>query len=529
MSGSGLITPAPRKTYKVEDLLETEEQVSRAPDAEAYSIASRQQIAEQFAAIRERAQGKKVVVVQGLGFVGSAVAAVIASAVDAEGNPAWFVIGVDLPSPAGWWKIARLNEGRAPVTSPDPDFERLVDRGVHKTRNLCATAAEEAYALADVIVIDVHLDVIDRRVTTGTEIQLNIKAFENAIRTVGRSMRADALVLVETTVPIGACEKVVRPALAQERARRGIQQPVLLAHAYERVMPGPRYIASIKQFWRSFSGIDAASAERAREFLQSFTDFSEFPPWRLSDTTSSELGKLLENSYRAMNIGFIHEWTLFAERTGVNLWEVVDSIRVRKGTHDNMRYPGFGVGGYCLTKDSLLAQWSASTLFETDVKLEMTLSALRINHDMPLHALGLVRELARGSISGLHILVAGIAYVPDVVDTRNSPAEVLVDAAIEEEATVAAHDPCVAVWEDRPSVQVYGDWREAVEGADAIVLAVAHGTYKKLRASDFPKKLLIVDASNVLNDELAKELHANGCRVLGVGKGHWRRMGLHEA
>ena len=512
----------------MEDLLEPEQIISRAPNAEEYRVPTTTEITEQFAKIKARASGKKVVVVQGLGFVGSAVAAVIASARDRADEPAWFVIGVDLPTQAGWWKIARLNEGRAPVTSPDPDFERLVHSGVHVSKNLCATAAEEAYSLADVIVIDVHLDVIDRRVHAGTEIQLNIAAFESAIRAVGRSMRPDALVLVETTVPIGACEKVVLPALADERARRGITEPVILAHAYERVMPGPRYIASIKQFWRSFSGINAASAERAREFLQSFTDFSDYPPWQLRDTTSSELGKLLENSYRATNIAFIHEWTLFAERTGVNLWEVVDSIRVRKGTHDNMRYPGFGVGGYCLTKDSLLAQWSASTLYQTELKLDVTLAALRINHDMPLHALGLVRELAGGSLSGLHVVVAGIAYVPDVVDTRNSPAEVLLDAAVAEGATVSAHDPCVSVWEDRPSVAVEADWQAALRGVDAVVLAVAHGDYKRLRAADFPGGILIVDASNVLNDELAKELHASGCRVLGVGKGHWRKWGLHK-
>lgn len=512
----------------MEQLLENKDRISRAPDAEEYRILRCAETAEQFEAIKARAAGKKVVVVQGLGFVGSAVAAVIASASGTNGNPAWFVIGVDQPTASGWWKVARMNQGRAPVTSPDSEFERLVQQGVHVTRNLCATAAEEAYALADVIVVDVHLDVIDRHVQNGAAVELNLSAFESAVRTVGRWMRSDALVLVETTVPIGACEKVVLPVLQAERAKRGIGEPVSLAHAYERVMPGPRYIASIKQFWRSFSGIDVASADRARAFLESFTDFSEFPPWQLGDTTSSEFGKLLENSYRAANIAFMHEWTLFAESTGVNLWEVVDSIRVRKGTHDNMRYPGFGVGGYCLTKDSLLAQWSASTLFQTDVQLGVTLAALRINHDMPLHALGLVRDLAGGTLSGLHIVLAGIAYVPDVVDTRNSPAEVLVDSALEEGATVSVHDPCVSEWEDRPAVTVGQDWSECLSAGDAVVFAVGHSAYKRLQPSDFPRPMLIVDANNVISDALARDLHAKGCRVLGVGKGHWRKWGLQH-
>ena len=109
-------------------------------------------------------------------------------------------------------------------------------------------------------------------------------------------------------------------------------------------MPGPRYIDSIRRFWRTYAGIDQPSTERARAFLSTFIQTGEFALWPLGDTASSELGKVLENSYRAANIALIHEWTLFAEKAGINLWAVVDSIRVRKGTHDNMRYPGFGVG-----------------------------------------------------------------------------------------------------------------------------------------------------------------------------------------
>jgi nucleotide sugar dehydrogenase len=514
-------------TSKVEDLLTKNSSLSRAPDGLEYAIPKSSEIDHQFRAIQERARGKRVVAVQGLGFVGSAVAAVIASATNELGQPRWFVIGVDLPSPSGWWKIARMNEGRAPVTSPDPEFEALMHHGVHVTGNLCATAAEEAYALAEVIVVDVHLDVVDRRVHVAEDIQINLAAFQGAVRIVGRWMRPDALILVETTVPIGACEKVVLPILQEERDKRGLEGPVFLAHAYERVMPGPRYMDSVRRFWRSFAGIDAASALRARDFLQTFTDFGEFKPWQLENTTSSELGKLLENSYRATNIAFIHEWTLFAEASGVNLWEVVDSIRVRKGTHDNMRYPGFGVGGYCLTKDSLLAQWSAANLFESDVTFDFTLTALRINHDMPLHTLGLLRELAGGSVRGIRILVCGVAYVPDVVDTRNSPAEVLVDAALEQGADITIHDPCVSVWEDRPSVPISGDWEKSVRNADAIVFGVAHDAYKRLQASGFPDSLLIVDANNVLDDTLAEKLHRKGCRLLGVGKGHWRKRGFH--
>jgi nucleotide sugar dehydrogenase len=500
--------------------------ISRAPDGTAYDIPGAAQIADHFAEISRLAGGRPVVVVQGLGFVGSAVAAVIADARSVNGTPRWFVIGVDLPLPGSWWKIAYVNEGRAPVGSPDPEFDRLVEQGALQTRNLVATASEEAYALADVIVVDVHLDVVDRRVTSPEEIELDLTSFEAAIRTVGRHMRGDALVLVETTVPIGACGKIIIPALESERAARGIFDPVQLAHAYERVMPGPRYIESVRRFRRSFSAIDETSALRAREFLGSFID-PEFEPLELADTASSELAKLLENSYRAANIAFVHEWTLLAEKTGINLWAVVDSIRVRKGTHDNLRYPGFGVGGYCLTKDSLLAQWSATHLSKNSDILAVTLEALRINHDMPLHSLNLIRELAGGSLSNVRLLVCGISYLADVADTRNSPTELFVDAAISEGAEVTVHDPCLRAWPERPAVRICGDLQTALRSNDAIVLAVPHRAYKQLTPSDFPPGRAIVDANNVLEDAVAQSLHGAGSRLAGVGKGHWRKQGYH--
>lgn len=482
----------------------------------------------EFAEIARRAAGRRVVVVQGLGFVGSAVAAVIAAARDAQGAPLYFVIGVDLPTPGGQAKIDKVNAGLVPFASPDAEFDHLVREAVHKTENLCATAREEAYALAEVVVMDVQLDVIDRTARDSTEIEINLRSLEMAARAVARLMRPDALVLVETTVPFGTCERVLLPALRDERAKRGLTEPLLLAHAYERVMPGPRYVESIRRFWRTFAGIDARSNERARAFLDSFIDTKTFPTCELPDIASSELAKLLENSFRAANIAFIHEWTLLAEQAGINLWAVVDSIRVRKGTHDNMRYPGFGIGGYCLTKDSFLAQWSLANLYGSEHRLGVTLEALRINHEMPLHTLNLLRELADGSLRNRKVLVCGVAYLADVGDTRHSPTEIFVDALAEEGAEVAVHDPCVETWPERPAVPLTQNFAEALGAADAVVLATPHSAYRRLAASDFPRPALIVDSSNILGDAVAHALHDAGSRLLGAGKGHWRKQGLHQ-
>lgn len=509
---------------------------SRSPDGTIFRIPSK---AESRVAFREisaganahRERGGDVVVVQGLGFVGAAVAAAVASASDEAARPLHYVVGIDLPTQESYWKVGKINEGEVPFRSPDVNLSATLREAVLERANLRATTCEEAYSLADVIVVDIDLGVEDRIPETADGIRVALAGFEAALRTIGRAMRPDALVLIETTVPMGTCERVALPILREERRRRGIQEPVLLANACERVMPGPGYLDSIRAARRTFAGVDEESAERARAFLSTFIDVDGHPLWRLDDTISSELSKLLENSYRSLNIAFMHEWTLLAEEIGVNLFGVVDSIRVREGTHDNMRYPGFGVGGYCLTKDSLLAQWSAANIFGLETVLDMTLTALRTNYEMPLHTLELTEELAGGDIAGRTIAVCGVSYLPEIADTRSTPTETLLDALLEKGARVRVHDPHVVNWIERPEVEVHQNLREAIAAADGVVLAVPHEVYLRLSVEEWFEYLaaraFVVDAWNILTDEKAGLLHEGGRLVVGVGKGHWRVKGYH--
>jgi nucleotide sugar dehydrogenase len=509
--------------------------LSTSPDGRGFEVPDDAAILRDFLAIEEKARefhahNRQVVVVQGLGFVGSAVAAAIASAHDGEGRPRYLVIGTDLADVSSYWKIACIMSGMAPVNSPDHEFGELIFKAVRENRNLYATSKPDAYGLADVIVVDIPLAVRDRNVENPVDVEIDLASFASGISVVGRHMREDALVLVETTVPIGATEKIIRPILLGERNKRGIDSPLYLAHAYERVMPGPNYIRSINKLWRTFAGIDEASAEKAKEFLSSFIDVEAYPLCQMTQTSSSELAKLLENSYRAANIAFIYEWTLLAERMGIDLYQVIDSIRVRKGTHDNIRYPGFGVGGYCLTKDGLLAQWSLRNLFNEDLRLNMTLEALGVNYRMPLHSLDLMMELLGGSVAGKAVVVCGVTYLAEVPDTRNSPTELLVDALVQVGAEAIVHDPYVSTWPERPRVHVETDLAKALKEADGIILAVRHKPYLDLTPKDIVdmarRPPAIVDAQDILDNPKAEALHDLGCCLAGVGKGHWRNAGL---
>ncbi len=500
---------------------------SHGPDGKCWKIPASSQLEEQWREIEHAARGRTVVAVQGLGFVGAAAAAAVAAAKDSEGQPKYFVIGVDLPTPSAWWKIASLRHGESPFAASDAEFAEMLRRAATVDRNLTATSCERAYGLADVILVDVQLDVVSARRTDNGAIDVDLDSYKKALRSVGREMRPDALVIIETTVPLGTLQKVVRPILEEERVARGFDQPLRLAHAYERVMPGRRYLDSIRRFWRVIAAGDEDSRTRAEDFISSFTDTRAFPLTSLRETTASEMAKLLENSYRAANIAFIHEWTLLAEKSGVNLWEVVDAIRLRRGTHDNMRYPGFGVGGYCLTKDSYLAAWGAKNLLGLDCGLPVTLSALATNHDMPLHTLDLVRECTDGNLAGIRILLCGVSYLSDVADTRNSPSGTFVDAARAAGAVISYHDALVASWPEQPEVERVDDWLQSLQNFEVVVFAVPHEEYTNLKLHKFPRPVAVVDASNVVNDEVAAGLRAAGCRVAGAGKGHWKKSGWH--
>ena len=319
---------------------------------------------------------KPVVVVQGLGFVGSVMSLVCANAINGD----YAVIGVDLPTKNTFWKIKSINEGLFPVIASDPKIEHFYDVAKRKG-NLLATFDSYAYSKADVIIVDINLDVAKESDFYGglNDFEVDLTGFKKAMKAIGDNCKEDVLILIETTVPPGTSTKVVYPIIKECLKKRGLSiDNFKLGHSYERVMPGPNYIDSIQNFYRVYSGINEKSADSTEQFLKTIISTNEYPLTRLGNTNATEMAKVLENSYRAMNIAFAVEWSRFAEESGVNLYEVVDAIRMRP-THKNLMYPGLGVGGYCLTKDPLLASWSKQSLFNSKEDLGQSIKGVQIN------------------------------------------------------------------------------------------------------------------------------------------------------
>ena len=418
--------------------------------------------------------GKKIVVVQGLGFVGAVMALVCANAVTEE----YAVIGVDLANQNMYWKIKSINDGVFPLIADDPKIAKFFDKAIQKG-NLLATYDPSAYKYADVVIVDVNLDV-QKNSNDAAELidfDVNLNGFKAAIKSIGSNCRADVLVLVETTVPPGTCEKIVKPIIEDELAKRGLGVDRYgLGHSYERVMPGPEYIDSIREFPRVYSGANEIAADAVEKFLTTIIDTSVCDLTRLEHTNATEMAKVLENSYRAMNIAFAVEWSRFAEEAGVDLYAMVNAIRARP-THANLMYPGIGVGGYCLTKDPLLASWARKSHFGSTSDLEMSINGVSVNDQMPIFAYSRLVQVF-GDVSDKKVTFLGVSYRGDVGDTRFTPVEPLVEMVRETGAEIVLHDPFVSYWEEQ-KCNVESDLNAVLDSTtDLIVVSAGHSQYK---------------------------------------------------
>lgn len=505
-------------------------------------------------AAQNRKQGREIVVVVGLGFVGAVMAAVVADARDAAGRPTKFVIGMQRPSPRSYWKIPLLNRGVSPVKAEDPEVDVLISRCVREQKTLVATFTLDALKLADVVVVDVQCDYLKESLGNVRTGAAEMEALESSIARIAQHIKPDALVLIETTVAPGTTEQVAYPIMKKTFERRGIESEPLLAHSYERVMPGRNYVASIRDFWRVCSGINDTARERVVRFLTDVLNTKKFPLTVLDRPVESETAKIIENSYRATILAFLDEWSLFAERNGVDLKKVIEAIKVRP-THSNMIFPGPGIGGYCLPKDGGLGMWAYKHIFgwEDDI-FKVTPMAVDINDTRSLHPPQLVRDALRNMskpLAAADILLLGASYREDVGDTRYSGSETIVRKLVEMGANVKAHDPYVDHWwefeaQDTYPVPGYSlsrffhrqkplkdlrletDLWQALKGVDAVVLAVRHKQYLDLDPDQVfrsvGKPFALIDCFCVLNDAQIRRYLELGCEVKGMGRGHIKRI-----
>ena len=534
-------------------------QYSISPDGEKFQLPEPDDYTKEFERLKDsvrdqRELGREIVVVMGVGFVGAVMAAVVADVEDENGNPTKYVIGMQRPSTRSYWKIPLLNKGVPPVEAEDPEVAPMIHRCVNEKKSLIATFTYDALKLADVVVVDVQCDYLKESLGNVRNGQTDMNALEKSLEIIAEHIAPETLILIETTVAPGTTEQVAYPIMRKVFRKRGIEKDPLLAHSFERVMPGKNYVASIRDFWRVCSGINEEATNRVVKFLEEVINTKEYPMTVLNRPIESETAKIVENSFRATILAFLDEWSLFAERNGVDLIKVLEAIRVRP-THSNIIFPGPGIGGYCLPKDGGLGVWAYRHIhgFEDDI-FKITPLAIDINDTRALHVAQLTRDALRNMsrpLAAAEILLLGASYREDVGDTRYSGSELIVRRLTEMGAELRVHDPYVQHWweiekqDEYPSpthslkrffrsqdklseLRVEKDLKQALSGTDAVIFAVRHKHYLDLNPDNIVEmaggSLAIIDCFGILDDDKIKRYFELGCEVKGLGRGHVKRI-----
>jgi UDP-N-acetyl-D-mannosaminuronic acid dehydrogenase len=417
------------------------------------------------------------VVVVGLGYVGLPTAALIA-------DKRYDVLGVDVNEPL----IATLQSGRCPLGEPEiiPVVERALASGQLR-------AATEA-APADIFIICVPTPITaDKR----ADLSMVAKAAEATMKHV----RAGNMVILESTSPIGTTADIIAGA-----ARAVGLDPVIdldICYCPERVFPG-NTVNEILKNDRVVGGLTPRAALRAKAFYESFCAGKAFPV----TAAEAEFSKLMENTYRDVNIALANTFAHIAESAGIDVAKVIEVAN--RHPRVNVHTPGPGVGGHCIPVDP----WFLVESYPEETGLLH--QARLINDGQPERLLAAARET--GLAAGEKVAILGAAYRGNIDDARDTPTEKLIDALAEAGLQWATHDPHVTHMHmhSKRDPNLTDDLAAAVRGASAVFVMTDHDAYKGLKPLSFggPLPRLVVDGRRLVD---ADAFLAAGVSVIRVG------------
>jgi UDP-N-acetyl-D-mannosaminuronic acid dehydrogenase len=295
-------------------------------------------------------------------------------------------------------------------------------------------------------------------------------------------LRPGNIVVLESTSPPRTTADVVAPILARSGLRPGID--FYLAYTPERVLPG-HILRELIENARVIGGINPVSAEAGRDLYSVFVRGEIV----LTDATTAEMTKLMENTYRDVNIAIANEYSRLADRFGIDVWEAIALANLHPRVH--ILQPGPGVGGHCISVDPWFLVQAASDL------AQLIRTARQVNDQQPEFVVDLFRR-ALGDLTGKRIVLLGLAYKPDVDDLRESPAIEIAHLLQKAGAEVTAYDPF------KPTAQIEGlktcpTLEGAAAGADCLALMVAHTPLKEIspvQVAEWSSARIVVDTVN---------------------------------
>lgn len=456
------------------------------------------------------------IAVVGMGYVGIPVAVLFADVSGFE------VVGVQRRSKRSGWKIDWLNKGKNPIGSEEPGLSELIKRVVKKG-TFRVVEDMKICEDADAILIGVQTPIDNDRVP-------KYEALKEVCENIGRRMRPGVLVVIESTVSPGTTNNFVKPLL-EKFSKMKAGKDFFLAFCPERVMVG-RLIKNLTQLPKIIGGIDEKSTQRAAELYGHIVKAGLHP----TDAMTAEVAKVVENTYRDVNIAFANEVALICESLGVNAYEVRELVNTLPNDPSkpmsnplrNMHYPGAGVGGHCLPKDPWLLLNAVDVYGRFKFRPKLIVASREINDSMPVHVVDLLEDALteRGKkLKGAKIAVLGVAFLENSDDTRNTPSTTVRAELLRRGAKPVLHDPIVREFD----VPLAKELNEALDGADAVVLMTRHNEYLKLSLKEMKRKLktpILVDGRNAFSEKTAVDA---GLTYRGVGKAKRQKREHHSS
>jgi UDP-N-acetyl-D-glucosamine dehydrogenase len=378
---------------------------------------------------------KTFLVVIGQGYVG------LPLAIEAA-NSGFKVLGIDNDSA----KTTELTAGRSTVE----DISNQVLKSALENGSLTISANPNFEPVVEIICICVPTPL-------GSNHQPDLEILKTATKNVGKNLKAGMLVIIESTIQPGTTRDVIVPILEQESGLSSDQ--FLVAYSPERIDPMNKKF-TIKNTPKLVAGLTSGAATKAKEFYSKFIDQVDV----CDSLEVAETAKLLENSFRLVNISFINELAIFCQKIGIDVNDVIKAASTKPYGFMPF-YPSVGVGGHCIPVDPLYLAQAARDVGAPTRFIEL---ADEINLAMPTYFVGRASEML-GGLKDKKVLVIGVSYKPNVADVRETPVEALINGLRKSGAAVSWHDDLVKNWNGQSSVALSGGYDLAILATHMII------------------------------------------------------------
>jgi UDP-N-acetyl-D-mannosaminuronic acid dehydrogenase len=446
-----------------------------------------------------------------MGYVGIPAAVLLA-------NAGYEVIGIQRRSKRSGWKIDVLNEGHCPIGGNEPELPELLEK-VIKAKKFRVTEDFSLIDDADFILIDVQTPTDENHIP-------KYESLQEVCHQIGKYLSPGKVVIIESTVAPGTTEYLVKPILEEQSGlKAGLPLGFGLCFSYERVMVG-RLIHNIREYPKIVGGIDNESTRVTIEMYRSIIKGGVYG----TDPMTAEVSKTVENAYRDVQIAFANEVALLCESLGTDVYEVRKFVNglpndpSSPGSNPvrNMHFPGAGVGGHCLPKDTWLLMHGYNEYANVKSKYPSSVltDARYLNDWMPIHMADLLDSaLAESQKDSKDTVVAvlGYSFLENSDDARNTPTVKFLKELEKRGVKYNIHDPYIKDTEE--GYQIEPDINKALQGCDALVLMTKHDAYKTLTPEKLQHLLrtkIIIDGRNLFDPTLVT---AAGFIFRGVGKG----------